>query len=151
MVTIQINSQAALERLIGGDSQLAIEARNSIIQNFTQKHLKSLVNLEVVQNEANKLRKDFAVLVNEKIGAEIGVIKTDGYQKVFQSALRPEIQEFLNKTIESKVYDLIKKSVEEKVASMNIEKLVKDMIDASVAYRIRDGVKKRLDEVSKTI
>ena len=65
--------------------------------------------------------------------------------------MRPEIQEFLNKTIESKVYDLIKKSVEEKVASMNIEKLVKDMIDASVAYRIRDGVKKRLDEVSKTI
>ena len=40
---IQINSLEALERLIGGDTQVEIEIRNSIVQEFTKKYLKSLV------------------------------------------------------------------------------------------------------------
>ena len=41
---IQINSLKALERLIGGDNELEIEIRNSIVQEFTKKHLKSIYN-----------------------------------------------------------------------------------------------------------
>lgn len=36
---IQINSLEALERLIGGDTELEIDIRNSIVHKFTQKHL----------------------------------------------------------------------------------------------------------------
>ena len=41
---IQINSLDALERLIGGDTELEIEVRNSVIQKFAEKHLKPLAN-----------------------------------------------------------------------------------------------------------
>ena len=37
---IQINSLEALERLIGGDTELEIEVRNSIVQEFAKKYLK---------------------------------------------------------------------------------------------------------------
>ena len=41
-VKIQINSLEALERLIGGDTQLEIDLRNSIVQEFSKKYLKAV-------------------------------------------------------------------------------------------------------------
>lgn len=49
-VKLQINSREALERLIGGDSELEVELRNSIIQDFANRHLKGLA---MVYNEAH--------------------------------------------------------------------------------------------------
>lgn len=40
---IQINSLAALERLIGGDTALELELRSSVAAAFAEKHLKNLV------------------------------------------------------------------------------------------------------------
>ena len=37
-IVLQINSLKALERLIGGDSELEIGVRNSIVQEFSKKH-----------------------------------------------------------------------------------------------------------------
>lgn len=151
MVTIQINSQAALERLIGGDSKLAIEARNSIIQNFTQKHLKSLVSLDVVQNEAQKLRKDFNILVAERISQEIGIIKTNHYGTVTECKLKPEIEALLKNSIDAFVSELIRKTIEKKIESLDIEKLINTAVNSAVDYRIKQGVKKRFDELVQTI
>jgi hypothetical protein len=50
---IQINSLQALERLIGGDSQIEIEVRQSVAENFAKKHLKTLANNELTE-AANK-------------------------------------------------------------------------------------------------
>ena len=39
---IQINSLEAVERLIGGDTEVEIEVRNSVVQEFAKKHLKAV-------------------------------------------------------------------------------------------------------------
>lgn len=57
-VKIQINSLEALERLIGGDTELEIDIRESIIYNFASKHLKSIVG-EVMNKYEQDLKKDF--------------------------------------------------------------------------------------------
>lgn len=49
MTKIQINSLEALERLIGGDSELEFEIRNNVAQDFAKKHLKAVALNEVVQ------------------------------------------------------------------------------------------------------
>ena len=46
---IQINSLEALERLIGGDSEIEIEIRNAIIQEFAKKHLRGIAAEEYVK------------------------------------------------------------------------------------------------------
>ncbi len=55
-VKLQINSKEALERLIGGDSQLEIELRNSIVQEFAEKYLKAVANSEVIDSKLEKLK-----------------------------------------------------------------------------------------------
>jgi hypothetical protein len=34
----------ALERLIGGDSEVEVESRNSVVQKFAETHLKAIAN-----------------------------------------------------------------------------------------------------------
>jgi len=41
---VQINSLEALEKLIGGNSDVEVKIRNSIVKNFTKKYLKSIAH-----------------------------------------------------------------------------------------------------------
>lgn len=55
---IQINSLEALERLIGGNSEIEIEIRNAIIQEFAKKHLKGIAAEEYVKLSEIAIRKE---------------------------------------------------------------------------------------------
>lgn len=52
-IKIQIASLEALERLIGGDSQLEIEIRESVVQNFAKKHLKGVAEAKSFKQAEN--------------------------------------------------------------------------------------------------
>lgn len=58
-VKIQINSLEALERLIGNDTQLETELRQSVVENFATKHLKSLVRDDQYSKWVERARKEF--------------------------------------------------------------------------------------------
>jgi len=68
-VTIQINSVAALERLLGGDDVLAVELRRSVAAEFARRHLetiaKTAVNAELAGAE-EKVRN----IVNDLLTSE---------------------------------------------------------------------------------
>lgn len=51
-VTIQINNLAALERLLGADSELTTSIRSSVAEAFAKKHMVNLVEREFSQKEA---------------------------------------------------------------------------------------------------
>ncbi len=55
-LTIQINSLEALERLIGGDSQVEIDVRNNIVQAFAEKHLKALAGSSQINVAISAIR-----------------------------------------------------------------------------------------------
>ena len=57
-IKIQINSLEALERLIGGDTEIELEMRNSIVMEFTQKHLKAIANEGFVKEVGLALEKE---------------------------------------------------------------------------------------------
>lgn len=72
---IQINSLEALERLIGNDNELEIQVRESVIQNFTAKHLKSIAKLDLVENIGKavkeELQKEFFEIVKDGWGRDV--------------------------------------------------------------------------------
>ena len=51
-VTLQINSLAALERLLGGDTELTASIRKSVAATFARNHMIDLVRSEFAQKEA---------------------------------------------------------------------------------------------------
>jgi hypothetical protein len=57
-IKIQLNSLDSLERLIGGDSEIELSIRNNIVQEFTKKHLKSLVQDEIITKNVAKVKSD---------------------------------------------------------------------------------------------
>ena len=62
-VKIQINSLEALERLIGNDNELEVQIRSSIVQEFSKRHLKSIVNNTLIE----KLEKDLKQFIIQNI------------------------------------------------------------------------------------
>ena len=54
---IQINSLEALERLIGNDKEMEISVKQSILNEFAKKHLKSIANSEAMLSIASYVTK----------------------------------------------------------------------------------------------
>lgn len=69
-LTLQINSLAALERLIGGDSEIEIDIRNSVVARFVAKNIRPLAVdaantsiRETVKQEVEPYRKEIALQI----------------------------------------------------------------------------------------
>lgn len=115
-VKIQINSLAALERLIGGDSQLEFEIRNSVADNFASKYFKSVVDV--------KLRK----ALDDKVTKEV--------KEHFKNPLWPSEVRLSGKgkeAIDDYVKDLVKKGVIAQVKDSfiieEVNKATRDLVD----------------------
>ena len=54
----------ALERLIGGDSELELDLRRGIAETFAKHYLKSIVNQELVQGVEREVRSEIAAAKN---------------------------------------------------------------------------------------
>ena len=55
---IQMNNLEALERLIGGESEVEMDIRASIVDAFCKKHLKSIANEEFVKRMAEAVKTE---------------------------------------------------------------------------------------------
>lgn len=141
---IQINSLEALERLIGGDSSVEIDIRQSVVEAFTRKHLKSIANQSFVEKISTALKKE----LEEEFVKEVknGNWNTTPY-------LTDKTKELLDKNISFRYQDAIStavsdyfnksdlaKTIEEKsewVAKHLTEKVLNDRFDAQVDLEIK--------------
>lgn len=147
---IQINSLEALERLIGNDTELEIEVRNSVIQNFTKKHLKDLATLELVSNISKAVQQEIKSQFFEDI--KVGTWHT--VTTVFKKEILDKIKEDLKSTARQELNSVVLELIEEtKVRETVISKLNQavDNIDniltsKDLERRLNDMVNKRLKE-----
>ena len=145
---IQINSLEALERLIGNDTELEIEIRNSVIQKFANKHLKSLATSEVMTKASKaileQINKDFFTHIKEGYGMKTYFKKEilDSLKSTLELHARQELRNIVSDIVEEqKAYDRVEKVVEEKVAWIE-EKLAPERLDKI----LNNLVEKRLKE-----
>ncbi len=140
---IQINSLAALERLIGNDNELEIEIRNSVVQLFVKKHLKALANKDLMEKAA--------IAVQNAISDEfLNEIKTDTlYKSTWR--FKKEILDNLRSDLQWQAQEELRNLVSEVIE----EQKVKDTIGASlnnaaelISNQLTDTVlTKRLDDL----
>lgn len=145
-VTIQINNLAALERLLGADSELTTSIRSSVAEAFAKKHMVNLVEREFSQKEAamkqlvaeevaryclQKTRDstswapivELTPSVKEKIKLEVSTVMTEELTKQ-----RAEITTALVKELET-LRACIPNLVTERV-TMKFNKEISDALDA---------------------
>lgn len=106
---IQINSLAALERLIGGDTELEIEIRNSVIQAFSKKHLKDVANTETFKATERDVRKIIQELFIDNLSTSWNSpkLKTE-YYKILKENIKAEV----SKVVEDLIYKVTTEDID---------------------------------------
>lgn len=123
-IKIQINSLGALERLIGDDTQLEIEIRNSIVQEFAKKHLKAVAK--------EQLTRDLSVAIQAELRKEFfEEVKNGswGTKTVFSMEILNQIKEKLRDTARLELAQIVRETVEEQKSYMAIMERLQSTAD----------------------
>ena len=140
---IQINSLDALERLIGGDTEVEIEIRNSIVQEFVKKHLKALVNhslvVEAVGKAMNEVRGEF-LTVSSVSGWSEPVMRSRVLEE-FKAKMRDEAQ----KELSSIVANAVSASKRIHVINMEIHRSSQWILDQLAPEILEERLNKMVD------
>ena len=116
---IQINSLAALERLIGEDKEMEIAVKDSIINTFAKNYLKSVAHSEIL----NALKK--AVLNEIELDLSSVVERVSNWAGGTFKA-KPALKEAVDKATKEALDEMVKDAVNETMAS--VEKEVKQRV-----------------------
>ena len=137
---IQINSLAALERLIGGDSEMEIEIRNSIVQEFGKKHLRALID-PLRNYYYSELSGLIANEVKEAIYKEYNSINNNTLNTSTKEHIKAQVAIAVDKEIWSKSMEKINEIAD------NIEsEITKYLTDKGVETIVNDRVRKIVRE-----
>jgi len=155
-LTIQINNLQALERLIGGDSQVEIEIRNSVVQKFAEKHLKPLANCEPVTSTLHTIKQEILKTVQEKCEKDIATFKTEYYNgRISEVKLNPSIKAEIDSQVRNLVDEAIRKSVDEAIKfwanGAEVEKRIERRFEYYTTEHINTTIKTRLEKVKAAL
>lgn len=150
-LTLQINNLEALERLIGGDSEIEIDIRNSVVQRFAEKHLKPLANGPEMSNTLTAIKSDIRKQISEKCEKEIAIFQTTWNGGVHDIKLRPEIKAEIDRQVRTLTDEYIRKSVEEALEFWANDVELKKRIDNRFEYyttdHINSEIKNRIEKL----
>jgi len=146
---IQINSLAALERLIGGDTEVELEIRNNIVQEFAKKHLKSLLETDSVLRKCiDDIRKSASSEITRLIHAEIGQLKNtwSGVEVKFEEPFLSKIKGRVNSEMDGMISKLVVENMptQEEIKT-KIEAISNQEFNAAVRRAVREKLKDVLE------
>lgn len=162
-IKVQLNSLKALERLIGGDSEIEIEIRNSIVQEFTKRYLKALVTEDHIKTlrteldiELKRAKDQIQKETQEVFGKYDYVPNPNGpfypnnkqfiWNPEFKSRLEaevinPVVNEFVNSTTETcnqkaaELYSKLEPDILPYIESV-LDKMIKEKVEVMLANKI---------------
>jgi len=112
---IQINNLEALERLLGGDTEIEFDIRQNIVETFARKHIKTLVNDELISKATEGLKKEIE---------DAFVIKTSGWSGSY--ALTTKAREMLKEHIDLEKKILVQGLVNEHFTNSGLDALIRE-------------------------
>jgi len=141
---VQLNSLQILEKILLEHPQIEIELRNSVIDAFSKKHLKSITDsiADKFMGEANKI---VTQIMEERIGKfESQYGNYGSATKVFK--LKPEVKKEITDQIDKDIKAEIQDTVRLHLNELSIEALVGEAVGRYVTVKIGDEVKRQTDQ-----
>lgn len=144
-LTLQINNLEALERLIGGDSEVEIEIRNSVASRFAEKHLKPLLNSSDVENVVNRLRAEINKQTTDTLNKEIANFKVT-WGEIRDVTVKPEIKAVLDSAVRNAVNKVVADAVSDGLKTWGSEDLLERIIDKRIGSLVEEKIRARINE-----
>lgn len=152
-LTIQINNLEALERLIGGQSEVEIDIRNSVVQKFAEKHLKPLANCPEITSTLAAIKDNIAKQVKEKCEKEVATFQTSWCGSLTDIKLHPSINAEIERRVRVLTDDAIRKAVDENihVNEDDIKKRIENRFEYYTTDFINREVKAKIDKLKASL
>jgi hypothetical protein len=139
-----------LERLIGGDDEAAIQIRQTIVQQFANRHLKAVANSETVRQVGAAIE----AAVVEAVQAQVGK-KAPGYggKLTFNPEIKAAIHEEVRNPIATKVREEVLAAVEGALEKIRpeIADRVNKAVDREIAAQVRAAVAQKLQAAQEAL
>lgn len=138
-IKIQINSLDALERLIGGNSEIEIEIRGNIVQEFSKRYLKDIVAADAIKQVTSEVINS----VREEIRVNfLSEVKPSGsyWSKII---LKPEIKKELIDSAKYELMEELRQEIKTSLGVTNARETVENEVNKAV-----NGLIDRLSEES---
>lgn len=133
----------ALERVLGGDSEAAVEIRNTIVQQFASRHLKAIANSEVVRQVGATIEAAVVEAVQEEVGK-----KAPGFggKWTFKKEVKDALHEEVRLSISTKVREEVQTAVQAALDTVkpDIARRVEAAVDKEIAARVKAAVDEKL-------
>jgi hypothetical protein len=142
----------ALERLLGGDTEIEVELRNQIVAQFMKRHLPEVVKSETYCKTMTELR----AVLEQAVRAEVGqlssggwAVTNDGYgiKSSIKQVIEAEAYKAVNAAVEKAVDDRI--HYYEKQWAPLIAKKVEECFTRNIDELVKAEVARRLDQAAK--
>ena len=134
----------ALERLLGGDTELEVALKHQIVDNFAKHHLKKLIN-------DGTWRAAYAKIEGE-VQAEIQkhLVQLDVFGRV-QSKLNSELKDLIRTEIYNLIQEQTKKIVAEQRSYIgpDIKKAVDHALKVQVNELVQQGVREQMAAIAE--
>ena len=138
-VKIQINSLAALEKLIGNDNELEIEVRRSVVNDFAKKHLKNIADETIVSKAAVAVK-------NEVENQFFDVVQQGWYEHiVFKPDVIEKLKGDLKVAVDSQLSSLVALAVDEQKSLKTIEARIDRAVKFIDSQLSEEKLEQRLD------
>jgi len=141
-MVLQINNLQALERLIGGDTQIEFDIRQNIVDAFVKKHLKQVATEAVVRNATYAVTSQlnetyFRKMIYSPILSEQG-------KEVFQEQFTKSIYETVSKVFnESEIIKAANDAIN-KAATHIVDQLTDEIMEKRINALVDQKIKERL-------
>jgi hypothetical protein len=147
----------ALDKLIGGDTEIEIELRKGVVENFAKHKLSTLFNDEYIQERITVIRNTITSQLSEAIRKFVNEqfgITSFSYKKELSSELRTLLKKEADKLIVKEVKETVSKTINEVHEYLNltkdrIEELIHNYIDETKKETIQEIVKEILQDIFK--
>ena len=141
---LQLDNEA-LERLIGGHTELEVELRNGIISTFAKKHLKGVLTQVQVEKFMLEVRKetqiDYKAVLEKYFDGATGGLWA-------KPKINHSLQTLIKDTIEQEVSTIIHKKIDLELKHVmgNIESMVRHKVNDVVMREVKAEVKQKMLE-----
>ena len=122
-----------LEKYFRGENEIAIEFRQHVVEEFARRHLKALVNADLMKAEAEVVR----AYTNQQIKENIGTCRYDSVN--IAEPLKEKVKDF----VKSSIADELNKLVKEAVFQLDLPALVEQQVEHQISIKVADLTTKR--------
>ena len=134
-LTLQLNSVAAVEALIGGDTEVEVELRKSVVAGFTRKHLKQLANSEFLSDAVHEVKLSVQEIVTNKLSETIGSLVKQpnqySYRDNYAFKLNDKTVEAIEREVRNQAVSIVGETINRAIAKASFfdQAYIKQAVD----------------------